>query len=191
MQLDFKLWDDIFKVTGLDFSKSVTLFQPIKRSQVSFSQCLPPKLLFSANRKSWYCHRATWGLLQLRAFSVRWLLVEKLSPGKFPNLLFPIEVQNIVKSKHTSNTGVYDAEGNFDPAKFEEIFHKNSKANVNALTADELSGMLKSNRVPKDYSGQVGSWVEWKTLFSVCKETRMGYCRRKLFGHFTLVVFSS
>ncbi|RZC49493.1 hypothetical protein C5167_017918 [Papaver somniferum] len=91
-------------------------------------------------------------------------------PGKFPNLLFPIEVQNIVKSKHTSNTGVYDAEGNFDSAKFEEIFQKHSKANANALTADELSGMLKSNRVPKDYKGLVASWVEWKTFFSFCKD---------------------
>ncbi|KAI3878119.1 hypothetical protein MKX03_036918 [Papaver bracteatum] len=91
-------------------------------------------------------------------------------PGKFPNLLFPIEVQNIVKGKHTSNTGVYDAEGNFDSAKFEEIFQKHSKANADALTADELSGMLKSNRVPKDYKGSVGSWVEWKTFFSVCKD---------------------
>ncbi|KAI3868345.1 hypothetical protein MKX03_000256 [Papaver bracteatum] len=30
--------------------------------------------------------------------------------------------------------------------------------------------MLKSNRVPKDYRGSVGSWVEWKTFFSVCKD---------------------
>ncbi|KAI3933841.1 hypothetical protein MKX01_028167 [Papaver californicum] len=98
-------------------------------------------------------------------------------PGKFPNqrvFVFDLhkafEVQNIVKSKHTRNTGVYDAEGNFDPAKFEEIFHQHSNANENALTADELSGMLKSNRVPKDYRGWVGSWVEWKTFFSVCKD---------------------
>ncbi|KAI3931526.1 hypothetical protein MKW92_011128 [Papaver armeniacum] len=110
------------------------------------------------------------GISTALAVFVNLALSGSTRPGKFPNLLFPIEVQNIVKGKHTSNTGVYDAEGNFDHAKFEEIFQKHSKANVDALTADELSGMLKSNRVPKDYRGSVGSWVEWKTFFSVCKD---------------------
>ncbi|KAI3980178.1 hypothetical protein MKX01_033319 [Papaver californicum] len=82
----------------------------------------------------------------------------KTRPGKFPSLLFPIEVKNIAKGKHTSDSGVYDAEGNFDPVKFEEIFQKHSKANANALTADELWGLLKANRkllymVGKDKNG--------------------------------------
>ncbi|KAI3980180.1 hypothetical protein MKX01_033321 [Papaver californicum] len=107
------------------------------------------------------------GISTALAVFVNLALSGSTRPGKFPNLLFPIEVQNIVKSKYTSNTGVYDAEGRDG---FEEIFHKHSNANANVLTADELSGTLKSNRVPKDYRGWVGSWVEWKTLFPVCKD---------------------
>ncbi|KAI3963565.1 hypothetical protein MKW92_012431 [Papaver armeniacum] len=110
------------------------------------------------------------GLSTLAAVLINMGLSRKTRPGKFPNLLFPIEVQNIVNCKHTSDCGVYDAEGNFDPAKFEEIFQKHSHTTANALTADELSGMMKANRVPKDYHGWIGSWVEWKIFFHVCKD---------------------
>lgn len=90
--------------------------------------------------------------------------------GKFPNLLFPIEVQHIAKSKHTSDSGVYDTEGRFVSSKFEEIFHKHSNTNANALTADELSSLMKANRVPKDYKGWVASYTEWKILYILCKD---------------------
>ncbi|OVA11199.1 Caleosin [Macleaya cordata] len=94
----------------------------------------------------------------------------KTRPGKFPSLLFPIEIRNITRGKHTSDSGVYDTEGRFVPAKFEEIFHKHSHTNANALTSDELSGMLKANRVPKDYGGWLASWTEWKILYLLCKD---------------------
>ncbi|MCL7025572.1 hypothetical protein MKW94_028209 [Papaver nudicaule] len=95
----------------------------------------------------------------------------KTRPGKCPNLLFPIEVKNVIRSRHTSDSGIYDAQGEFDPAKFDELFHKHSKANANAaLTGDELSGMLKANRLPRDYYGWALGHLEWKVLYSVCKD---------------------
>lgn len=41
----------------------------------------------------------------------------------------------------------------FVPSKFEEIFTKHAHTHHDALTSDELMGMLKANRVPKNYGG--------------------------------------
>ncbi|CAL0314921.1 unnamed protein product [Lupinus luteus] len=96
-------------------------------------------------------------------------LSRKTRPGKF-SILFPIEVQSIHLGKHGSDSGVYDTEGRFVPSKFEEIFSKHAKKHPNALTSDELMGMLKANRVPKDYIGWVASYVEWKILYVLAKD---------------------
>ncbi|KAJ0039179.1 hypothetical protein Pint_22374 [Pistacia integerrima] len=90
--------------------------------------------------------------------------------GKCPNLLFPIEVKNIHKAKHGSDSGVYDSEGRFVPLKFEEMFSKHARTHHNALTSDELMAMLKTNREPKDYKGWVASYAEWKILYYLCKD---------------------
>lgn len=104
------------------------------------------------------------------AFLINLALSRKTRPGKFPSLLLPIEIKNIHMAKHGSDSGVYDGEGRFVPSKFEEIFSKHAGANSNALTSDELLAMLKYNRVPKDYSGWLASWTEWKILYFLCKD---------------------
>ncbi|XP_057445494.1 probable peroxygenase 5 [Lotus japonicus] len=97
-------------------------------------------------------------------------LSQSTRPGKFPSLLFPIEVKNIKLAKHGSDTGVYDAEGRFVPSKFEEIFNKHAHTHPNALTYDELKEMIKANREPKDLKGRIGSLVEWKVLYKLAKD---------------------
>uniref|UniRef100_A0A2P2LMG5 Calcium binding family protein n=1 Tax=Rhizophora mucronata TaxID=61149 RepID=A0A2P2LMG5_RHIMU len=87
------------------------------------------------------------------AILVNGLLSQKTRPGKFPSLLFPIEIKNINKGKHGSDTDVYDTEGRFVPEKFEEIFKKYARSHPNALTSEELNAMLKANREPKNYAG--------------------------------------
>ncbi|KAK9276751.1 hypothetical protein L1049_006287 [Liquidambar formosana] len=94
------------------------------------------------------------------AFLINIALSHKTRPGKFPSLLFPIEVKNIQRAKHGSDSGVYDTEGRFVPSKFEEIFGKHARTNANTLTSDELMGMLKANREPKNYTGWVAAWTE-------------------------------
>ncbi|XP_057445493.1 probable peroxygenase 4 [Lotus japonicus] len=91
-------------------------------------------------------------------------------PGKFPSLLFPIEVKNIKLAKHRSDTGVYDTEGRFVPSKFEEIFNKHANTHPNALTYGELKEMTKANREPKDLTGWIFSLVEWKVLYKLAKD---------------------
>ncbi|XP_059649697.1 probable peroxygenase 4 [Cornus florida] len=94
----------------------------------------------------------------------------KTRPGKFPSLLFPIEIKNIQRAKHGSDSGVYDSEGRFVPSKFNEIFNKHAHTNENTLTSDELMGLLKANRDPKDYGGWLASYTEWKILYVLCKD---------------------
>ncbi|XWS63968.1 hypothetical protein CRYUN_Cryun06bG0146700 [Craigia yunnanensis] len=104
------------------------------------------------------------------SFFINVALSGKTRPGKFPSLLFPIEVKNIHLAKHGSDSGVYDKEGRFVPLKFEEIFSKFARTHADALTSDELMAMLKANREPKDYKGWIGGWTEWKVLYSICKD---------------------
>ncbi|KAI4313731.1 hypothetical protein L6164_026687 [Bauhinia variegata] len=97
-------------------------------------------------------------------------LSQTTRPGKFPSPLLPIEIKNIQLAKHGSDTGVYDKEGRFVPSKFEEIFCKHAKTHPNALTADELKEMIKSNRQPNDFRGCIGSQGEWNLLYKVGKD---------------------
>ncbi|KAK1387054.1 Peroxygenase [Heracleum sosnowskyi] len=97
-------------------------------------------------------------------------LSAKTRPGKCPSMLFPIEIKNIQKAKHGSDTGVYDSHGRFIASRFEELFRKHAHTNPGYLTSDELMGMLKENRDPKDYVGWVASYSEWKILYMLCKD---------------------
>nr|XP_048318088.1 probable peroxygenase 4 isoform X2 [Ziziphus jujuba var. spinosa] len=95
---------------------------------------------------------------------------QKTRPGKFPSLLFPIDIKYIHTCKHGSDSDTYDAQGRFDPVKFEDIFRKHAHTNSDALTSDELMEMLKANRDPKDYKNWLVSWSEWKLLYSLGKD---------------------
>ncbi|CAL5206706.1 unnamed protein product [Lathyrus oleraceus] len=97
-------------------------------------------------------------------------LSQSTRPGKFPSLLFPIEVKNIQLGKHGSDSGAYDSEGRFVESKFEEIFMKHAHTHPNALTRDELDELIKANREPKDIKGRIGGCVEWKILYKLAKD---------------------
>ncbi|KAI3763723.1 hypothetical protein L2E82_13718 [Cichorium intybus] len=112
-------------------------------------------------------------LSSVAALFINMGLSGKTRPGKkFPNLLFPIEIQNINMAKHGSDSGVYDTHGRFVPSKFEEIFEKYARSNSDGLTADELKEFIKGNREPKDYGGWIGGLSEWKILYYLGKDEK-------------------
>ncbi|PON70315.1 Caleosin-related [Parasponia andersonii] len=94
----------------------------------------------------------------------------KTRPGKCPNLLFPIEIKNIQRGKHGSDSGAYDSEGRFVPSKFEEIFAKHAHTHPDALTGKEVRQLLRANRTGNFLNGWVGATAEWFVLFILAKD---------------------
>ncbi|KAK1309175.1 Peroxygenase [Acorus calamus] len=93
-------------------------------------------------------------------------------PGYMPSLLFPIHIKNIHKGKHGSDTESYDTEGRFVPSKFDEIFSKYGLTHHDALTYEEISKMLKTNRNLNDFNGWLLSFTEWKILYNLGKDEK-------------------
>lgn len=112
----------------------------------------------------------SYALSMVGGFIINVAFSGKTRPGKFPSLLFPIEVKNVLFAKHGSDTGAFDSQGRFVPSKFEEIFSKYAQTDPNGLTLDELKKMLKTNREPKDYGAWFAETTEWRLLYSLCKD---------------------
>ncbi|XP_047307215.1 probable peroxygenase 4 [Impatiens glandulifera] len=109
-------------------------------------------------------------LSSVAAIFINVKLSHKTRPGKFPSLYFPIEIKNIHRAKHESDSGVYDSEGRFVPSKFEEIFQKHALTYPNALTENEIKTFLHAKRVPKNYTGWFAAFIEWKVLYILAKD---------------------
>ncbi|GAA5971979.1 hypothetical protein JCM3765_000617 [Sporobolomyces pararoseus] len=78
-----------------------------------------------------------------------------------PDPLFRIRVKTIHRARHGSDTGVYDSQGRFVSAKFEEIFEKFDKNKKGGLTFFEGLGMIRENRNVLDPIGWIGAFFEW------------------------------
>ncbi|XP_021598664.1 probable peroxygenase 4 isoform X4 [Manihot esculenta] len=95
---------------------------------------------------------------------------QRTRPGKFPSLLFPLELRNVALAKHGSDTEVYDEKGRFNEEKFENIFRDYARTHSDALTASELREMRRGHKKPKDYFGWVSSWIEWTLTHHLFKD---------------------
>ncbi|CAD6339629.1 unnamed protein product [Miscanthus lutarioriparius] len=71
---------------------------------------------------------------------------------------------------HGSDTGAYDAEGRFVPAKFEEIFTKHAKVRPDALTSEEIEEMILANRDPLDPQSWSAPEAEWGLTYKLASD---------------------
>ncbi|KAM3243541.1 hypothetical protein ACQJBY_055465 [Aegilops geniculata] len=94
----------------------------------------------------------------------------KTRPENATTSRFDIYIANIQKGIHGSDSGSYDAQGRFVPAKFNEIFTKYAKVKPNALNEDELGAMRTANRQEGDFKGWAASKAEWGMLYSLAKD---------------------
>lgn len=92
-----------------------------------------------------------------------------------PDPFFRIQLKNIHRGKHGSDSETYDTEGRFVPQKFEEIFSKYDHGNKGGLTLSEVNEMVRGNRNIADPNGWVAGWLEWNTTFyMIAKDTPQG-----------------
>ncbi|KAF7090901.1 hypothetical protein CFC21_093581 [Triticum aestivum] len=94
----------------------------------------------------------------------------KTRPENATTSRFDIYIANIQKGIHGSDSGSYDAQGRFVPAKFNDIFTKYAKVKPNALNEDELDAMRTANRKEGDFKGWAASKAEWGMLYSLAKD---------------------
>ncbi|BGP19787.1 hypothetical protein JCM10213_003096 [Rhodosporidiobolus nylandii] len=87
------------------------------------------------------------------------------APGFLPDPFFRVFLKNGHRSKHGSDTGVYDSEGRFIPAKFEEIFSKFDKDGKGGLTFLEGLKMIHANRQACDPIGWAAEGFEWMSTW--------------------------
>jgi hypothetical protein len=83
-----------------------------------------------------------------------------------------IDIENIQKGKHDSDTGILDARGWFNAKRFERVFGAHSTVDRNgdkAVTATEITRMVSANR--ETLLGFVASLAEWQLLFLLAADT--------------------
>jgi Caleosin related protein len=88
-------------------------------------------------------------------------------------LALSIDIENIQKGKHDSDTGILDKRGRFNVRRFEKVFGACSTVDGNgdkAFTASELTKMIIANR--ETLLGALVSTVEWQTLLLLAADTK-------------------
>ncbi|EDU41523.1 caleosin domain containing protein [Pyrenophora tritici-repentis Pt-1C-BFP] len=85
-------------------------------------------------------------------------------PGWLPDPYFRLFLHNVHRARHGSDTGTYDTEGRFIPAKFEEIFTKYADGR-DYLTFQDLRNVLSGQRNINDPIGWCGFIFEWSATY--------------------------
>jgi len=89
-------------------------------------------------------------------------------------LALNIDIENIRKGKHDSDTGILDKRGRFNAGRFEKVFGACSAVDRNgdkAFTATELTKMINANR--ETLLGSLVSTVEWRVLLLLAADTKV------------------
>jgi hypothetical protein len=88
-------------------------------------------------------------------------------------LALTIDIENIQKGKHDSDTGILDRKGRFNGRRFAKMVGACSTVDRNgekAFTATELDKMITANR--KTLMGSLVSTVEWQVLLALAADTK-------------------
>lgn len=87
-------------------------------------------------------------------------------------LAMNIDIENIQKGEHDSDTGILDRRGRFNAKRFEKVFGARSMVDRNgdkAFTATEITRMVIANR--ESLLGLLVSLAEWQVLLILAADT--------------------
>jgi peroxygenase len=87
-------------------------------------------------------------------------------------LALNIDIENIQKGKHDSDTGILDKRGRFNAKRFERVFGARSTVDRNGdkvFTATEITRMVNANR--ETLPGFLVSLAEWQLLLLLAADT--------------------
>ncbi|KAG2447872.1 hypothetical protein HYH02_007328 [Chlamydomonas schloesseri] len=90
--------------------------------------------------------------------------------GWLPDPRLPIYLDQIHRTKHGSDSEVYDTEGRFVPEKFEEIFSKFDKDNKGGLGWTDIQQMVYNNMNINDPNGWVAERLEWWVTYLLLRD---------------------
>ncbi|XVF62792.1 hypothetical protein PTKIN_Ptkin09bG0036700 [Pterospermum kingtungense] len=98
------------------------------------------------------------------------LVFAVLVNGALSYATLSIYIHNIHKSKHCSDSGVYDTEGRYTPVNIENMFSKYACKVPNKLTFGEIWNKTEGNREMYDLFGWIAAKVEWGLLYVLAKD---------------------
>lgn len=104
--------------------------------------------------------------------------------GWLPDLFLRIFIKNMHRTKHGSDSEVYDTEGRFVPQKFEELFSKYDRNNKGGLSWDDIQTMVMGNMNINDPVGWTAERLEWWTLWLLCADDRGIISKEKIRGNY-------
>ncbi|KAJ3052390.1 hypothetical protein HK097_006348 [Rhizophlyctis rosea] len=83
-----------------------------------------------------------------------------------------INIKNIDRCKHGSDSGTYDTEGRYVPQKFEEMLAKYSThPNKAGLYLKDIHAMVRGNMLLWDFFGWSAATLEWVALWYIAKDS--------------------
>lgn len=88
-------------------------------------------------------------------------------------LAMNVDIDNVQKGKHDSDTGILDKRGRFDARRFAKVFGVRAAVDRNgdkAFTAIELIRMINTNQ--ETLAGYVTAMAEWQLLLMLAADTR-------------------
>ncbi|GIL80563.1 hypothetical protein Vretimale_16017 [Volvox reticuliferus] len=101
-----------------------------------------------------------------------------------PDPRLRIYMDRIHRTKHGSDSEVYDNEGRFVPEKFEELFSKYDRDNKGGLGWKDMQELIKSHRNIFDPVGWMAEWLEWSVTYLLLRDHKGLVSKEKIRGVF-------